>query len=234
MANRNNRYDENEETRLFNVTGNFWVDALIIAIVPWLLVGLESNKRLKFSWWKACLVGLVALLLANFSFGNLFSSDEDEYKTKYKNTLGKYEKLEAKFNDYESKVSEYKSKVDKLEAEKDDKKVVVKETEKVTPKPTKKPTQKPTKKHVEKKKVSTMANKARAKLKGRVDLPYLDAINILISIDALVDPINEEKISVSYYEYVWIQTFKFSDGSKIRVSKYQEDSEFIFMAILAN
>lgn len=159
MDGRNNRYDENvetfaelqvAETRLFNVTGNFWVDALILSIVPWLLVGLESNKRLKFVWWKACLVGLAALLLANFSFGNLLGIGTD-YKAKYKETLGKYEKLEAKFNKYENKVSEYQSKVDKLEAEKDDKKVVVKETEKVTPKPTKKPTQKPTKKPVVKK-----------------------------------------------------------------------------------
>jgi len=151
MDDRNNRYDENvetfaelqvAETRLFNVTGNFWIDALILSIVPWLIVGLESNKRLKFVWWKACLVGLAALLLANFSFGNLFGIGTD-YKAKYKETLGKYEKLEAKFNDYENKVSEYQSKVDKLEAEKDNKKVVIKETEKVTPKPTKKPTQKP-------------------------------------------------------------------------------------------
>ena len=159
MDDRNNRYDENvetfaelqvAETRLFNVTGNFWVDALILSVVPWLLVGLESNKRLKFVWWKACLVGLAALLLSNFSFGNLLGIGTD-YKAKYKETLGKYEKLEDKFNDYENKVSEYQSKVDKLEAEKDDKKVVVKETEKVTPKPTKKPTQKPTKKPVVKK-----------------------------------------------------------------------------------
>lgn len=159
MDDRNNRYDENvetfaelqvAETRLFNVTGNFWVDALILSIVPWLLVGLESNKRLKFVWWKACLVGLAALLLANFSFGNLLGIGTD-YKAKYMETLEKYEKLETKFNDYENKVSEYQSKVDKLEAEKDDKKVVIKETEKVTPKPTKKPTQKPTKKPVVKK-----------------------------------------------------------------------------------
>jgi hypothetical protein len=91
MDDRNNRYDENvetfaelqvAETRLFNVTGNFWVDALILSIVPWLLVGLESNKRLKFVWWKACLVGLAALLLANFSFGNLLGIGTD-YKDKY-------------------------------------------------------------------------------------------------------------------------------------------------------
>jgi hypothetical protein len=140
--NKNNMYDENEETKLFNVTGNFWVDSLILSVVPWLLIGLESNKRLKFVWWKACLVGLAALLLANFSFGDLLGLGTD-YKAKYKETLGKYEKLEDKFNDYENKVSEYQSKVDKLEAEKDDKKVVVKETEKATPKPTEKPTKKP-------------------------------------------------------------------------------------------
>jgi hypothetical protein len=134
---------------LFNVTGNFWVDALILSVVPWLLVGLESNKRLKFVWWKACLVGLAALLLANFSFGDLLGLGTD-YKAKYKETLGKYEKLEDKFNDYENKVSEYQSKVDKLEAEKDDKKVVVKETEKATPKPTEKPTKKPTPKPTKK------------------------------------------------------------------------------------
>ena len=235
MENNNGEvYTILEETRdvLFNLTGNFWVDALILLIFPWLIVTIEGYKRFKWHLVKVVLFGLTALVISSVSLGSVFggSKEAENYKDKYFETFEKYEVLESKFEKYADKVDEYKTKVAKLEAEQEKEAVLVKETEKATPKPTQKPTKKP----VEKKKVVTMEDQARAKLKGRVDLPYMEAMNILINIDVLVDPINEVKFPDDYYGDIWIQTFKFSDGSKIRVSKYQDNGEFIFMAILAN
>ena len=103
-------------------------------------------------------------------------------------------------------------------------------------KPTKEPTIKPTATRINtktKKKIKTMADIARKKLQGKANKPYIKIIEIISNIDITLDPSKEEKTEInSNYEYVAVQTFIFSDGSKIRLTKYQKNGMLYLMAVL--
>lgn len=120
----------NKINNLFDVTGNFWLDVLIICIIPWLTIGFAFKKRFDLNFKKFAFILLIALILTNIHF---FSNDEYEEK---------YNKLNAKYEKSQDKINELKSK------DKKNKKIIeVKTTNKITstPNPTKKPTKKPKK-----------------------------------------------------------------------------------------
>jgi hypothetical protein len=133
--------------KIFEITGNFWVDMFLILIVPWFVIAIAFRNKFNWHWGKIAIIGIVALFISNYSF---FSNSS--YEKKYNNLLSKYEKLQNK--DSEKLDNEKKSQTLKIENEKieNDKKITVNPTKestpKTTPKPTKKPTPKPTKKLV--------------------------------------------------------------------------------------
>ena len=128
--------------KIFEITGNFWVDMFLILIFPWFVIAIAFRNKFNLHWGKIALIGIVLLLVSNYSF---FSNSS--YEKKYNDLLLKYEKLQNK--DSEKLENEKKAQTIKIE---NDKKITVnptkKATQKPTPKPTKKPTPKPTKKLV--------------------------------------------------------------------------------------
>jgi hypothetical protein len=131
--------------KIFEITGNFWVDMFLILIFPWFVVAIAFRNKFNLHWGKIVLIGIVAILVSNFSLSSFFN--DNDYEKKYFDLLSKYEKLQNK--DSEKLESEKKAQTIKI---KDDKKITVnptkKPTKKTTLKPTLKPTPKPTKKLV--------------------------------------------------------------------------------------
>jgi hypothetical protein len=77
----------------------------------------------------------------------------------------------------------------------------------------------------------TLADKAYKKLykENMIDEEYIIAMNVLIKLDDTVAPIKEIK-SDSLFNVCWQQTFEFSDGSKIELTKKQDENKnFIFV-----
>jgi ABC-type antimicrobial peptide transport system permease subunit len=122
--------------KIFEITGNFWVDMFLILIVPWFVIAIAFRNKFNWHWGKIAIIGIVALFISNYSF---FSNSS--YEKKYNDLLSKYEKLQNK--DSEKLDNEKKAQALKIE---NDKKITINPTQKSTPKSTPKPTQKPTKK----------------------------------------------------------------------------------------
>lgn len=125
--------------KIFEITGNFWVDMFLILIFPWFVIAIAFRNKFNLHWGKIAIIGIVALLVNNFSF---FPND---YEKKYNDLLLKYEKLQDK--DSKKLDNEKKAQTIKIE---NDKKITVNPTKESTPKPTKKPTKKPTPKPTKK------------------------------------------------------------------------------------
>ena len=126
--------------KIFEITGNFWVDIFLILIFPWFVIAIAFRNKFNLHWGKIALIGIVALLVSNYSF---FSNSS--YKKKYNDLLSKYEKLQNK--DSEKLENEKKAQTIKIE---NDKKITVNPTKEATQKPTLKPTLKPTPKPTKK------------------------------------------------------------------------------------
>lgn len=125
--------------KIFEITGNFWVDMFLILIVPWFVIAIAFRNKFNWHWGKIAIIGIVALFISNFSFFSN-SSSNSSYEKKYNDLLSKYEKLQNKDN-------EKKAQALKIE---NDKKITINPTQKSTPKPTPKPTKKPTPKPTKK------------------------------------------------------------------------------------